>query len=134
MSGKNSFQSEKSIVSVEDEAKSLLRELASPAVPGELVCAAVSRAARRAGLSASRVSKIWYGNARAILAVEMDQMRSRAQAMRESNGREDRKKASDVLCRLATLELGLAAIRRELARAQAVDTGGSARDGGAGAS
>ena len=102
-------------MSVEAEAQALLRELAEPAVPGELVTAAVGRAARRAGLSASRVGKIWYGNARAILAVEMDQLRERAATAREAKNVEIRNRDSALVKRMDAYDLELAQLRRELA-------------------
>lgn len=60
------------------EAASLMRALAEPASPGESVKAAISRAARKAGIPASLGKRLWYGEARRIDADTMDQLRERA--------------------------------------------------------
>lgn len=60
------------------EAAQLMRHLAEPAVPGESVKAAISRAARRAGIPSGLGKRLWYGEARRIDADTMDQLRERA--------------------------------------------------------
>src|SRR5579859_5131370 len=122
-------------VSVEAEASSLLRQLAGEPVHGAgNVKAAIRGAAMRAGFTFSRTRKLWYREARSILAIEMDQLRERAQAANHARDNALRTEAGDIIARLARLEADLAALSGELARAQVVDTSGSARDGGAGAS
>lgn len=112
MSNCSSERSDK--VSVEAEASSSLRELALPAVPGERVAAAISRAARRAGMSFSRARDVWYGNARAILATEMDQLRERAAEAREKQADVLRGRNEELTSRLERLETTLDGLRRRL--------------------
>jgi hypothetical protein len=106
-------------VSVDAEASDLLRTLALPAVPGERVAAAISRAAARAGLTFNRARSIWYAEARAILAEEMDQLRMRASAARGARNDEMRRDYDDVERRLGAIEAELVALRQGIAGARA---------------
>jgi len=65
------------------EASELLREHASPVQPGELIAHQIRRAARKAGLTASRAKAIWYGEARKITAHEMDALRKNRDSINE---------------------------------------------------
>lgn len=108
--------SEGSNVSVELEASSLLRVLATPAVPGERVAAAIARAAHRAGLTFQRTRSLWYQEARAILAVEMDELRKAAASARQGSSEKLRARDEALGDRVALIELELAALRVRLAR------------------
>lgn len=113
MSDKSSEESDS--VSVEAEASGLLRTLAAPAIPGERVAAAIGRAGRRAGLTFGRAKGLWYGEARAILAEEMDRLRARASMARKEQTNADRAGYRDLIQRLDALELGLSDVRSRLA-------------------
>jgi hypothetical protein len=67
------------------EAQILVRRCAEPRPPGDLVKAAVARAASRAGLPFPRIREIWYGNARRIEAEEMDRLRREAEKAEVAN-------------------------------------------------
>ena len=69
----------KSFASSIEEAQSLVRRCAEPRPAGDLVKAAVRRAAQRLGIPFSRVRDIWYGDARRIDAGEMDKLRQEAE-------------------------------------------------------
>lgn len=56
-------------------ASDLLKRAAMPARPGELVVHQIKRAARKVGLTYARAKSIWYGEARAIRAHEIDALR-----------------------------------------------------------
>jgi hypothetical protein len=98
-------------VSVESEASSLLRVIVAPPVPGESVKALIGRAARRCGLTFSRARKLWYGEARAILATEMDALRAAARVKQdEAEGgyeRALRAEYREIFDRLARIEARL---------------------------
>ena len=66
------------------EASQLIKRASGPAEVGGGIKAAIGRAARRLGWEFSRARNIWYGRARRIEAMEMDQLRelSRQQAAR----------------------------------------------------
>lgn len=102
------------IAKIELEARALLRELAAPAVPGELVSSAIRRAARRAGLPVGRVSRIWYANARQILAFEMDAIRSAVASATERQQEHSRIRDAALGDRVALIETELANLRRRL--------------------
>ncbi len=101
---------------ITDEAAFLLREIASPGIPGESVKAAIGRAARKSGLAYGRIRRIWYGLA-VIEAQEMDKIRSIAavrtatcekeQAKREEAGRDELR---EVITRLERIEEALVLI------------------------
>lgn len=59
-----------------DEMRSLVRQAAEPARPGESVKAAIGRAARLLGLSHGRVKRYWYGEILVPPAHEVDAARS----------------------------------------------------------
>jgi hypothetical protein len=88
------------------EAASLMRALAEPASPGESVKAAISRAARKAGIPASLGKRLWYGEARRIDADTMDQLRERAARDTEILG-EALIARKTLLARLAACEAAL---------------------------
>lgn len=67
------------------EAAELVRRCAEPALPGESVKLLIRRAARRTGISASRVKAIWYREAASILAPEMDRLRELSSVRRKSD-------------------------------------------------
>lgn len=117
--------SEGSNVSVELEASSLLRVLATPAVPGERVAAAIARAAHRAGLTFQPTRSLWYQEARAILAVEMDELRKAAASARQGSSEKLRARDEALGDRVALIELELAALRVRLAGALDVGEGGA---------
>lgn len=71
-------QSERSEMSASVEACQILRGLSEPATAGESIKGAIWRASRLAGISAVRAKAIWYGEARAIRAEEMDSLRQAA--------------------------------------------------------
>lgn len=102
-------------MSVESEASSLLRTLASPAIPGERVAGAIARAAHRGGLTFQRARSVWYEEARAILAVEMDRIRDAVERERQRSATEFRTHDEALGDRLALIELELAALRSRLA-------------------
>lgn len=57
------------------EMTTLIRTVASPAMPGESVKAVIARAARRLGFTYSRTRGLYYGEARRIDAREIDRAR-----------------------------------------------------------
>lgn len=91
------------------EMSRLVRHAASPAVPGEKVPHAISRAAHRLGLTRGRVASFWYGKARHVSPEELEG--ARAEALRRARDaellRDEYRRALDILARLET---GLAAI------------------------
>lgn len=106
-----SSQREESVVSVESEASRLLRAIVSPPLPGESVKALIGRAARRAGLMFNRARKLWYGEALAILAVEMDALRAAAQGKQEAEREREnalRSECREILERVGRIEALLA--------------------------
>lgn len=58
------------------DAMRLVRFAAEPRQVGDSIKAAITRASRRLGWSASRTRDIWYGNARRIDVPEMDALRA----------------------------------------------------------
>lgn len=56
-------------------AAALARRCAHPCPAGDIVKAAIGRAADRAGFSTTRMRDIWYGDARQIESWEMDALR-----------------------------------------------------------
>ena len=64
--------------SVKDEARRLLRQIVSPPYPGESVKSLINRAARKAGLTAGRCKKYWYGEVGLPTAEEIDALRRAA--------------------------------------------------------
>jgi len=91
-------------VSVEVEASSLLREIVAPQQPGESVKALIGRAARRTGIEFGRVKRLWYSEAKAILASEMDAIRSAAARKACEASSDLRSQHQDVARRIAELE------------------------------
>jgi hypothetical protein len=83
--------SEASEMSASAEASQLVRRCAEPVSAGESVKALINKAARRTGLSASRVKGLWYAEARSVLAEEMDRLRAAAKRERalEDDARRD---------------------------------------------
>ena len=102
--GRNmSSPSEDISMSVELEASSILRGLAEPVSAGESIKALINRAARKAGMTTSRTRKIWYGEAKAILAQEMDALRKAAakrQEEREHGARTEFRELSERIARI----------------------------------
>lgn len=123
MSDKSSEGSES--VSVESEASGLLRTLATPAIPGERVAAAIARAAHRGGLTFQRARSVWYEEARAILASEMDRIRGAVERERQKSSTQFRAHDEALGDRVALIELELAALRVRLAGALDVGEGGA---------
>lgn len=92
MQEKSSKSAEISFVSAVAEAAFRLRRIAEPRPVGDRVKEAITRAAKRAGLPASRVENLWYGEDRSIRAEEMDAIR-RADAAREAKEQSARDQA-----------------------------------------
>jgi hypothetical protein len=93
MSEKSSKNSGIAFVSAVAEAAFRLRRIAEPRPVGDRVKAAIDRAARRVGLPVSRVENLWYGEARAVRAEEMDAIR-RADVAREAKEQTARDQAA----------------------------------------
>lgn len=74
--------------SATDEMHRLVHEAAQPAVPGERVVAAITRAARRLGLPYGRARAHWYRLARQVTAEEADALRARRADLREQRIRQ----------------------------------------------
>ncbi len=74
MSSSSRFPISSAVPSIE-EAKALVRQCAEPRPSGDLVKVAIFRASRRLNISIRRTRDIWYGGARRIDSVEMDQLR-----------------------------------------------------------
>lgn len=74
-SDNRSENSERSPMSSAAEMTTLIRTVASPAMPGESVKAVIARAARRLGFTYSRTRGLYYGEARRIDAREIDRAR-----------------------------------------------------------
>lgn len=84
------------------EMTRLVRQAASPAIPGEKVPHAIARAARRIGLAKGRVESFWYGKAR---KVEPDELEAARQAAVERTKdaellRDEYRRAVAILARL----------------------------------
>jgi hypothetical protein len=126
--GDSSSENKDFVVSVEVEASDLLHQLAGvPAFGGGNVKAAIRHAAIRSGLSFNRVRKLWYGEARAILATEMDQLRAKAAAVRGNWENGLRGKDDELGRRLEALNFEVAALRREFTRVISDDARGTDR-------
>ena len=74
--------SERVEMSASVEASNLMRAIAEPAPAGVHIEALIRNVARKVGLSFRRAKAIWYGEARLILAEEMDALRAAASARR----------------------------------------------------
>jgi hypothetical protein len=85
------------------EAAELVRRCAEPSLPGESVKLLIRRAARRTGLSASRVKAIWYREAASILAPEMDRLRELSSVRRKDDDAA-RTEYQELLIRLERIE------------------------------
>ena len=106
-----SEKSERSPMSSAAEMTTLIRVVASPAVPGESVKAVIARAARRLGFTYSRTRGLYYGEARRIDAAEIDRAREVARK-HEATDRalahevaDEYKKLGDRIARLEALLL-----------------------------
>lgn len=120
-----------SVVSIEAEASELLRELVGDAsYGGGRVKAALRDATEITGFEFNRVRKIWYRQARAILAVEMDELRAKAKAARAGKNDAARSTYEAVAERLDEQALELADLRRELAEAKGRMAGARADQAG----
>lgn len=64
------------------EMQAAVRVIASPSIPGESVKAAISRAARRSGLSFSQARRLWYGLWRDVPAHVVESVRIQASIQR----------------------------------------------------
>jgi len=95
------------------EARSLIEEIAGPQVVGGKIKAALDRVARKTGLSHRRVRGLWNGEARAILAGEMDALRRVARKREEAAARDE---LSELRARMSRLETILAASLPDMAR------------------
>lgn len=108
------------VVDVRIEAASLLREIASPGMPGESVKAAIGRAARRAGMPYGRVRSLWYQLA-VVGAAEWLKLQSVAQARRQrvdqTNEAAGRMDYAEVLAKLERIERALDALASDRIRA-----------------
>lgn len=82
-----------------------LRELAEPRPVGDLVKAAIGRAARLTGLSYTRAFDVWYGKARRIEAGEAERI---AIALQKKRDEEARNEFHDLRARLLKMEARLA--------------------------
>jgi len=83
MPGKFTEKSGISFVSAVAEASFRLRRIAEPRPAGDLVKAAINRAAKRVGLPPRRVEDLWYAHASMVRAEEMDAIRQ-ADAARQA--------------------------------------------------
>jgi len=83
-----------------------LKELAEPRPVGDLVKAAIGRAARITGLSYTRAFDVWYGKARRIDAHEANRIEQALQNKREEEARNE---LQDLRMRLLKMESRLAA-------------------------
>lgn len=82
-----------------------LKELADPRPVGDLVKAAIGRAARITGLSYTRAFDVWYGKARRIDAHEAARIEQAVQSKREEEARNE---IHDLRTRLLKMESRLA--------------------------
>lgn len=83
-----------------------LKELAEPRPVGDLVKAAIGRAARITGLTYTRAFDVWYGKARRIDADEAHRIEQALQTKREEEARNE---IHDLRTRLLKMESRLAA-------------------------
>ena len=83
-----------------------LKELAEPRPVGDLVKAAIGRAARITGLTYTRAFDVWYGKARRIDADEAGRIEQALQHKREEEARNE---IHDLRTRLLKMESRLAA-------------------------
>lgn len=83
-----------------------LKELAEPRPVGDLVKAAIGRAARITGLTYTRAFDVWYGKARRI---DADEARRIEQALQNKREEEARNEIHDLRTRLLKMESRLAA-------------------------
>ncbi len=83
-----------------------LKELAEPRPVGDLVKAAIGRAARITGLTYTRAFDVWYGKARRIDADEAQRIEQALQHKREEEARNE---IHDLRTRLLKMESRLAA-------------------------
>lgn len=88
------------------EASELMRRLAEPAPAGAHIETLIRDAGRRAGLTFSRAKSVWYREARAIRAEEMDALRRAARKQDEAESGL-RQELRDLRSRLARLEARL---------------------------
>ena len=109
-------------MSVESEASSLLRAIVAPPFPGESVKALIGRAARKGGLTFIRARKLWYREARAILASEMDALRAARRQREEEIALSGQYR--DIIQRLSDIEARLDAEGANAARGM-VDSPGA---------
>lgn len=83
------------------EMATLVRHAAAPAVPGEKVAHAISRAAHRLGFTRGRTQSFWYGNAK---AEPQELERARAEATKRAKDlellRNEYRRAVDILARI----------------------------------
>ena len=83
-----------------------LKELAEPRLVGDLVKAAIGRAARITGRTYTRAFDVWYGKARRIDAEEAQRIEQALQSKREEEARNE---IHDLRTRLLKMESRLAA-------------------------
>lgn len=69
--------------SASTEASDLLRRLVEPAPVGAHIETLIRSAAHKLGFTYSRAKSLWYGEARAILSIEMDALRSATRAKQD---------------------------------------------------
>ena len=98
------------MTTAECEAKMILRDLRRGAPGGEYLAVFFARVARRLGISERRVRAFWNGEARQVLAGEMDRLRALA-AERAAKQEAAARHEHDALAgRIAIIEARLAAI------------------------
>lgn len=96
-----------------DEAIAALKELAEPWPVGSFTRDAIKRAARRADLSPSRATDIWYGKARRIEDFESDALTAALDKKRREVARNE---LHEIKKRVAILEARLAQTDSEFHR------------------
>jgi ubiquinone biosynthesis protein UbiJ len=87
------------------EFSRLMRRVAEPAVPGELVAHAINRAARRLGLTRRQAKSYWYGERTHVPADLMDKAREIAAEPSVIEARDELKQLRDRVARLEALLL-----------------------------
>ena len=110
---KNQSEFARRSVSYVIEASALVRAAACPAVPGESVKAAIWRASRKAGLTAGRVTSLWYRKAHRVGAEEMDLLRAAVRRAGEQEASAYQREHEDLRRRVGALEKRLVFIAPE---------------------
>ena len=120
-------------VSASIEASELLHRLAGvPAFGGGNVKSAIRSAHAKSGMTFSRVRKLWYCEARAILSEEMDELRRRVARILRDEATARGKRQDAVLARISVIEDELSLLRERLALDMASDAGRADNEKGKG--